>query len=165
VKGDSPRRGPSAARRRQLLDGLGVAFLASQVGAYSSRAWNDRLRLAGLDSRQVLLLWNVAVSEGRSQRELARSLRLPASRVVGLVDALEAQGVVERRTNSGDRRQRSLYLTAKGRTRLDRVMAISDEHERAVTKGLVPADRAALVTLLSKLAAKHGLGARAHPDA
>ncbi len=165
MKGDPPQRGPSAARRRALLDGLGVAFLASQVGAHSSRAWNERLRSAGLDSRQVLLFWNVAVSEGRSQRELATTLRLPASRVVGLVDALEARGVVKRRTNSGDRRERSLFLTSKGRKLLDRVMAISDEHERAFTKGLDHADRVALVTLLAKLAANQGLGARAHPDA
>ena len=164
MKESPPRRGPSAARRRELLDGLGVAFLASQVGAYSSRAWNERLRSAGLDSRQVLLFWNVAVSEGRSQRELARTLRLPASRVVGLVDALEARGVVERRTNSTDRRRRSLYLTAKGRKLLDRLMAISDDHERALTRGLSAADQAALVTLLSKLASNQGLGARTHPD-
>ena len=165
MKGNPPRRGPSAARRRELLDGLGVAFLASQVGAYSSRAWNERLRSAGLDSRQVLLFWNVAVAEGRSQRELARALRLPASRVVGLVDALEARGVLERRTNSSDRRERSLFLTSQGRKLLDRVMAISDEHERAFTKGLDHADRVALVKLLGKLASKQGLGARAHPDA
>jgi len=165
VKGDPPLRAPSAARRRELLEGLGVAFLASQVGAYSSRAWNERLRSAGLDSREVLLFWNVAVAEGRSQRELARTLHLPASRVVGLVDALEARGVVERRTSSGDRRRRSLYLTATGRNLLDRVMAISDQHERALTRGLEPAERAALVKLLGKLAAKQGLGARAHPDA
>jgi DNA-binding MarR family transcriptional regulator len=164
VKGSPRRRGPSAARRRELLDGLGVAFLASQVGAHSSRQWNERLRSAGLDSRQVLLFWNVAVSEGRSQRELARTLRLPASRVVGLVDALEARGVVERRTNSSDRRERTLYLTANGRKLLDRVMTISDEHERALTRGLSAADRVALVKLLSKLASKQGLGARTHPD-
>lgn len=165
MKEGLPRRGPSAARRRELLDGRGVAFLASQVGAHSSRAWNERLRSAGLDSRQVLLFWNVGVSEGRSQRELARILRLPASRVVGLVDALEARDLVERRTNSRDRRERSLYLTAKGRRLLDRVMTISDQHERAFTKGLDPADRAALVKLLRKLAAKQGLGRTQHPDA
>lgn len=165
MKGDSPRPGPSAARRRELLDGLGVAFLASQVGASSSRAWNERLRSAGLDSRQVLLFWNVAVSEGRSQRELARTLRLPASRVVGLVDALEAKGVIKRRTNPEDRRRQALYLTPKGRMLLDRVITISDAHERAFTRGLDHADRAALVNLLAKLAAKQGLDSRAHPDA
>src|SRR5207248_6792430 len=126
LKGEAPRRAPSAARRRELMAGSGVAFLASQVGAYSSRLWNERLRSAGLNSRQVLLFWNVAVAEGRSQRELAKMLRLPASRLVGLVDALEASGVVERRRNSSDRRERTLYLTAKGRKHLDRVMTISD---------------------------------------
>ncbi len=152
-------------RRRELFLGSGVAFLASQVGAHSSRVWNERLRAAGLDSRQVMLFWNVAVSEGRSQRELARTLRLPASRVVGLVDALEGRGFLERRTNSADRRERSLYLSAKGRRLLDKVMNIASDHEHGFTKGLSAAERAALVRLLGKLAATQGLAARVHPDA
>jgi DNA-binding MarR family transcriptional regulator len=152
-------------RRSELFLGLGAAFLASQVGAHSSRVWNERLRAAGLDSRQVMLFWNVAGSEGRSQRDLARTLRLPASRVVGLVDALESRGFLERRTSSADRRRRALYLSPKGRQLLDQVMSIAVDHELGFTKGLSAAERAALVRLLGKVAAAQGLAPRVHPDA
>jgi hypothetical protein len=90
MKGVEPPRKSPAAPRSELLSGQGVAFLASQVGALSSRLWRERLREAGLDTRAVMLFWNVATAEGRSQRELAEVLGLPASRVVDLVDALEA---------------------------------------------------------------------------
>ena len=150
---------------RALFQGRGVAFLASQVGAHSSRVWNDRLRAAGLDSRQVMLFWNVAAGEGRSQRELALALRLPASRIVGLVDSLEERGFLERRTSPADRRQRVLYLTSRGRRLLERVMRIATDHENTFTQGLSSAERAVLVELLGKLSAGQGLPARGHPDA
>jgi DNA-binding MarR family transcriptional regulator len=112
-----------------------------------------------------MLFWNVAVAEGRSQRELARAVRLPASRIVGLVDELEGQGYLERRTSSSDRRQRSLYLTARGRRLLDKVMTIAADHELRFSEGLKPAERSTLVRLLGRLAAAQGLGRRTHPDA
>lgn len=162
-----PRQPPDdapAARRRELYRGRGVAFLASQVGAHSSRLWSQRLSAAGLEPRAVMLFWNVATGEGRSQRELAEALRLPASRIVDLVDGLEAQGWLERRTKAGDRRAHELYLTAQGRQLLDRIMAIAADHEEQFTGGLQPRERAALTKLLGKVAVNQGLIARVHPD-
>ena len=151
-------------RRRQTISGQSVTFLVSQVGALSSRQWNERLRHAGLDSRAVMLFWNVATGEGRSQRELADALRLPASRIVDLADGLERQGWLERRPRSGDRRAYELYLTERGRQLLDRVMAIAEDHEGDFTSGLKSAERAELVRLLSKVAIAHRLLPKVHPD-
>jgi DNA-binding MarR family transcriptional regulator len=156
--------GKSPARRRELFLGQGAAFLASQVGAQSSRAWNRRLQSAGLDSRHVMLFWNVALEEGRSQRELAEALRLPGSRIVELIDALEANGWLERRTNAKDRRAREVYLTARGSRLLDRIMAIAEDHEKEFTKGLRPEERKALLQLLRKISVAQGLVATVHPD-
>jgi DNA-binding MarR family transcriptional regulator len=144
--------------------GRGLAFLASQVGAHSSRLWNQRLRAADLDLREVMLFWNVALDEGRSQRALADALGLPSSRVVNLVDALEARGWLERRTDSSDRRSRRLYLTIRGKRVLDRIKALSTAHEDAFTAGLRREERAVLVKLLSKVAGTQGLIATVHPD-
>jgi DNA-binding MarR family transcriptional regulator len=157
--GDSP-----AGRRGELLGGQSVTFLASQVGAHSSRRWSERLSAAGLDSRAVMLLWNIARAEGRSQRQLAEALRLPPSRIVDLVDALEGQGWLQRRTRAADRRTNELYLTDRGRRRLDQVMAIAARHEDELTSGLQPRERAALMRLLAKVALSQGLLDRVHPN-
>lgn len=164
MKKSQPARKSPRAGRNDLFSGEGVAFLASQVGAHSSRVWSDRLREAGLESRSVMLFWNVATTQGRSQRELAEALRLPPSRVVDLIDALEALGCLERRTKANDRRTHELYLTDRGHQLLDRIMSIAAVHEQEFTRGLEPQERIALAKLLGKVAANQALLSRVHPD-
>ena len=155
---------PSSERRRQLSLGDSISFLLSQAGAHSSRLWTERLRSIGLDSREVMLFWNVAMAEGRSQRQLAEALAIPSSRVVALVDSLEEQGWLERRTNPRDRRARALYLTGRGRKMLQRILAVAADQETHLSKGLSSQERRALVGLLSKLAKAQRLTPRVHPD-
>src|SRR5215467_2521163 len=144
-----------APRRDRLAQGRGVAFLASQVGALSSRLWNRTVEKLTLDSRTAMLLWNVAMTEGRTQRELAIALQVPGSRVVEMVDELERRGLVERRIRAGDRRLRELHLTSKGRQLVDRILDLGEGHEEQFTAGLAPSEREALVALLTKLAMAH----------
>ena len=47
-------------------------------------------------------------------RDLATRLRCDASNITGIVDRLEARGLVERRPAPGDRRVKALAVTAKG---------------------------------------------------
>jgi DNA-binding MarR family transcriptional regulator len=147
-----------------VFQGRGAAFLTSQVGAHSSRRWSERVQAIGLDSREVMLLWNVAIEEGRSQRELAEALRLPGSRVVGLVDRLEAGGWLQRRLSANDRRTRALHLTPKGNKLVDRIMDIAAEHEDDLTRGLGSRDRKELVDLLTRIARAQDLIPTSHPD-
>lgn len=58
--------------------------------------------------------------QGMSQQDLSRKLGLYAPQMVGLLDGLEKQGVVERQVSSTDRRRRTLSLTAHGRDLLGR---------------------------------------------
>jgi DNA-binding MarR family transcriptional regulator len=141
----------------------GAAFLLAQLGGHSSRLWVNRLSAAGLDAREVMLFRHVALNEGRSQREVADGIGLPASRIVGLVDRLESKGWLERRAGSKDRRSNALYLTSAGQDALTRIMAISAEHEDELTRGLSGADRAELIRILAKIAAGHGLIEGVHP--
>jgi DNA-binding MarR family transcriptional regulator len=152
---------PPAARLRVP----GVAFLLSQLGYHSSRLWQGRLAPLGLDPRHVMLLRHVAIAEGRSQQALGEAVQIPPSRMVALVDILEQRGLLRRRPDPNDRRVRTLHLTRDGRRLLDKVMEISLEHERQLCKGLQPAEREQLITLLSRLAAEQGLGEGVHPGA
>jgi DNA-binding MarR family transcriptional regulator len=143
----------------------GVAFLLSQLGYHSSRRWKARLAPLGLDPRHVMLLRRLAADEGRSQQALGDALQIPPSRMVALVDALEQRGLVMRQPSPNDRRVRTLHLTQEGRRLLGKVMEISLEHEQQFCRGLRPAEREQLITLLNRLAAGHGLAEGVHPGA
>jgi DNA-binding MarR family transcriptional regulator len=141
----------------------GVAFLLSQLGGQSARAWTARLAAVGMEPREAMLLRHVALAEGGSQQEVAASIGLPPSRIVGIVDRLEARGWIERRTRGSDRRRRELFVTPAGRAALERIMAVGADHERAFTQDLTGDERERLIDLLERIAGAEGLIAGVHP--
>lgn len=68
----------------------------------------------GITPMQFAALQTVANSPGMDQRSLARSTALDASTTGGVVDRLEARGLLERRIAPSDRRVRLLHLTPAG---------------------------------------------------
>jgi DNA-binding MarR family transcriptional regulator len=141
----------------------GVAFLLSQLGGHSSRAWTARLAELGLEPREVMLFRHVALSEGGTQRAVAKAIGLPDSRIVAVVDSLEAKGWIERRTAPTDRRASALHVTRKGRGVLEEILKASAAHEADLTRGLSATDRRRLIELLHQVAERHGLIEGVHP--
>jgi DNA-binding MarR family transcriptional regulator len=60
--------------------------------------------------------------DGCTQIELSRWLIMHRSNVTGLVDRLEARGLVQRRENAGDRRAHRVVLTVTGRKLIQRIL-------------------------------------------
>jgi DNA-binding MarR family transcriptional regulator len=147
----------------QRVRSPGAAFLIAQLGGHSARRWIERLAKAGLEPREVMLFRHVAVNQGRSQREVAEAIGLPASRIVALADGLEAKGWIQRRSSASDRRTNALFLTRKGQAALNRIMSVSAEHEADLTRGLEAGELDQLIKLLNKVAAAQGLIAGVHP--
>jgi len=91
-----------------------------------------------------------------SQLSLAGHLGIDRTVMTYLVDDLEAEGLVERKPNPADRRQRQIVVTDRGRALLesacDRVVAAQDE----VLGALAAPERAALRSLLNKAATATG---------
>jgi DNA-binding MarR family transcriptional regulator len=83
-------------------------------------------------------------------RRLAQTLSCDASNVTGLVDRLEAHGLVERRTASGDRRVRMIQLTPEGSRVRSELLARMTAGPLPLAR-LSPADRQALVRILERL--------------
>src|SRR3712207_6823828 len=71
------------------------------------------LAKAGLTRAQWQVLAYVARGEGMSQVKLARLLDIKPATLVPLIDRLEAAGLVERRVDSHDLRQRNLFMTGR----------------------------------------------------
>jgi len=128
-----------------------VGFLISQLGFFSSRGFMEALAPVGIDPREFLLMRFVATDEGQSQQALAERLGIPASRMVALVDHLEANGLVERRPDPEDRRVRGLHLTRKGRGALERAGKVAIDYETRLCAGINREERELLIDLLQKL--------------
>lgn len=143
--------------------GPGSAFLLAQLGSYAATRFAERIADLDLTPPQAGLLRAIAAGPGQSQQALARLLGTPPSRLVALVDGLDERGLVERRRNPDDRRLHALHLTAAGDALLARIGEVARAHDDAMCAGLDPDDRAALRTLLSRLAEHHGLTPGVHP--
>src|SRR5690349_21087592 len=97
----------------------GVAFNLSSLGYAISKGFKQILEPFHLHPREFAVLRAVGIQEGQTQQALGDGLQIPRSRMVSIVDELEARGYVERHPNPADRRVRELHLTASGRKALD----------------------------------------------
>ncbi len=88
-----------------------------------------------------------------SQRAISDHLGLDASDVVGVIDILEAAGMVERRRDPDDRRRHAVVLTDHGKQASKRLKVVMAEVEARVLAGLDPDERRQLAELLKRAAA------------
>ncbi|MCL2542526.1 MAG: MarR family transcriptional regulator [Nocardioidaceae bacterium] len=141
----------------------GTAYLLSQLGILSASRFGALLEPLGLTPPQAGVLRLLAREGGISQRALAARLGTAPSRVVVLVDALEAKGLVTRQRSETDRRNHELHLTPAGTAMMRRLGRVAGAHEADVLEGLTAAERSALRGLLGKLADAHDLDPQVHP--
>ncbi len=141
-----------------------IALQLAQVGALSASRWSERLRPLGITPGEGVVLRVISASEHASQRELADSLGVAPSRVVALVDALEARHLVARTRSPEDRRRYRLALTDDGREVLAGLFAAGAAHEADIAGSLSSDERRQLSSLLSGLVDGLGLRPGIHPE-
>jgi DNA-binding MarR family transcriptional regulator len=73
---------------------------------------------AGVTPVQFAVLQVLAAQPGLDQRTLARAVSFDTSTIGGVVDRLEARGLLTRSHSPGDRRVRLLHLTPEGESLL-----------------------------------------------
>jgi len=95
--------------------------------------WQMRPRMLGVATEfgltppQMFALRALDPEQPVPMRELAAQLHCDSSNVTGLVDGLEAHGLVERRSAEQDRRVRMLVVTERGAQVRDRLNAVLNE--------------------------------------
>ena len=121
---------------------LGVVALAA----------TDRLRdaLPQTGSAPAALV-HLQAYPGESVEHLRRVLGISQPATVRVVDRLASEGLVERRPGT-DRRTLALHLTPAGERAAHEALAQRGESLRAIVGTLGPAEQAALVPLLERLA-------------
>ena len=102
---------------------------------------------------QAYVLRLIEPGEGVPMGRLARGLACDASNVTGIVDRLEARGLIERRPGAGDRRVKVLVVTREGE-RLRATMLARMAEPPAEFARLSPADQRTLARILQQMAAE-----------
>jgi DNA-binding MarR family transcriptional regulator len=97
--------------------------LAEVLAAMMERGVAER----GLTRARAGLLWALHHDGPVTQGALARTLGVTPRNVTGLLDALEASGLVSRSAHPSDRRATLVDLTAEGRETTTRLRAGRDE--------------------------------------
>lgn len=125
-----------------------LGFVIASVGYAAAAAFTAALSETGLHPRHFAVLRGLQAEEARSQQELAHSLGIPASRVVGLLDDLVKLGYVSRRESPSDRRVKLVALLDPGRDMLKHLTVLAGRSEARVTAGLSATEKAELRRLL-----------------
>jgi DNA-binding MarR family transcriptional regulator len=134
-----------------LSDLLGYALKRAQL-----RLYEDFLKCVAplqLTPAQFSVLLLLENNPGRNQTEVAGALGILRPNFVAMLDGLESRGLCARTRSATDRRSHVLSLTEKGRSALARARRIiASKHEARLSAVLGPADRAALLRILAKIA-------------
>jgi MarR family transcriptional regulator for hemolysin len=136
-----------------------LLVLLTDVARFVRTLADRRARGQGMTRAQWLILFRLRGAPGLTQRELAVLLEVEPITVGRLVDRLEARGLIERRSDPGDRRVWRLHLTAAAAPVLTEIDSARGLFDAQATRGLTPEQRGTVIAAL--LAMKANLQASA----
>jgi DNA-binding MarR family transcriptional regulator len=129
-----------------------LAALCARATRRLSDAELPLLREHDLSMWQYIALTALARAPAHSQLELAQAIRYDKTRLIGLLDELEAAGLVARERDPRDRRARLVSLTAAGAERHAAAQRAIRAMETQRLASLTPGERALLRSALATLA-------------
>jgi MarR family transcriptional regulator for hemolysin len=140
-------------------EGQDVRAVLVQRLLLSGRRWrarlNERLKHMGqTDARCAALAEIAECSDGVVQRDLSSRLGVEEPTVVRLVDALEANGWVERHAHQLDRRAKVVRITRAAEPVLDKAQDVLARLQQEMFADIDPADLAVCLRVLTQIADK-----------
>ena len=141
----------AALQMGELSELLGYSLKRAQL-----KVFEDFLRCVAplqLTPAQFSVLLLLDKNPGRNQTEIANTLGILRPNFVSMLDGLESRDLCARMRSTNDRRSHILVLTDKGRAVLARAKKlVATKHEARLNELLGPANRIALLEMLSKIA-------------
>jgi DNA-binding MarR family transcriptional regulator len=135
---------------------LRVAALLDHVGRQLRGRSEPVLEALGMRPRHLLTLTVLRDRGGSSQGDLADTLRIDRTNLVGLLNELEAGGWIERRRSPEDRRRHIVELTTAGREILSQAEFALAAIENDVFSALDDRERETLHNLLARVVSAGG---------
>lgn len=143
-----PEKGVASSPARLASTSFALLTAAQLGGA----AVEEALRPLGIRTRHHSILSLLLEAGPQAQIALSERLRIDRTSMVTLVDQLEGQGLVLRKTAPGDRRAYRVEITAEGEQLLAEAELAISEAEAILLAPLTPKQRKRLQTYLQRIA-------------
>jgi DNA-binding MarR family transcriptional regulator len=115
-----------------------IFFQLSKAAQNATRFWSQRVSGLGVTAVQGLFILFLADRDGITSRELGDQIQLDSATLTGIIDRLEAQGLVRRIDHPEDRRAVLLYLTDEGKRIGGELAGIAREANREFLQAFSP---------------------------
>ena len=133
-----------------------AGMLLLKIGKATERRFEKALKPSGLTPRHLGVLFEVQ-ARPTSQQALIETIGVDPSKLVGLLNDLEADGLIVRKRDPEDRRRHIVEVSAKGSARLEDAKQTAAAVEEELLAGLDADQRAELLALLAQVADSSGI--------
>jgi DNA-binding MarR family transcriptional regulator len=130
-------------------------FLLKRLGMAAKEQSFDAYEEAGLHPYHYAILAVLDEGSRETQGAIAEALDYDKGQLVGFLDELEGDGLIERKRDTVDRRRQAVTITPAGRKTLDQLRKLSAQLEDDFLTPLSAAEREQLHELLLKVATQH----------
>ena len=131
------------------------SWLISRLATVARRLVDHALAEEDVRRAHFSVLGVLAEDGPASQADLGRRLWIDRSDMHALLEALELQGLVERRRDDADRRRNVVQITARGRRGLRRMERAVEGAQEELLRPLAATERRELVRLLDAVFRAH----------
>jgi DNA-binding MarR family transcriptional regulator len=128
-----------------------IGFLLSKAYQRAFALFKEEFDRYDLTPQQFGLLAFLWLEDGLSQTELSARSQIDRTTMGGLIDRLEKEGMVKRKTHPEDRRAYQVFLTDKGKSLEDELSTVAIQVLSKVTAPLTDQEHATLIRLLTKI--------------
>ena len=142
-------------------DNLGLHLFKAYFSIYKylKRRFSDH-QIENMNPTRLGILLALADNDGVIMSKLGQRLFLEKSTMTGVIDKMQAEGLVERRNDVSDRRALRIYLTPKAKRLNERIFRIIDKVYSDLSGDLTSQDLATSVKVTKKIGqAAHDLSA------
>lgn len=137
-------------------------FILNDVARLLRTTYDRRMKALGLTRSQWWVLTHLYRNDGVTQSELAEILEIEKPTLGRLLDRLEANGWVQRKEHSEDRRAKRVFLTDEVAPAMNAMREAAAELRRDALAGLTTLQQSQFVDTL--IAVKANLGGNENGD-
>lgn len=128
-----------------------LGFALNKTALLSKGRFNQRLKAFDISAEQWSLMFRVVEKRGLSQKELSESTYKDQANITRSIDRLEKKGLLKRIANLTDRRSFELYPTPQGVELVEKIIPLSEEHNRLLSDHFSPQELETLLSLLGRI--------------